>query len=279
MRNWTNRLGNPQRQGDYIDPETGLLVCGICGEAKQRRIELLGRQEVVPVACRCVREENAVRKEALAQEKAAYRLARRRTSCFGEDDKKAGFTFATDDRRDVQLSDRVRGYVQHFAEFRREGRGLLLLGPNGTGKTFYACCIANALLEAGYSARVTNFALIASELQGTFDKQGVHNALLRTDLLVLDDLAAERDTAFMNEIVFQVIDARCATQKPMIVTSNLSAQAFFKPDTIERGRVFSRLKEVCIPLSVTGTDRREEQLRQRMADDLARLHSNDMEAK
>lgn len=235
MRNWTNRLGNPQRQGDYIDPETGLLVCGICGEAKQRRIELLGRQEVVPVACRCVREENAVRKEALAQEKAAYRLARRRTSCFGEDDKKAGFTFATDDRRDVQLSDRVRGYVQHFAEFRREGRGLLLLGPTGTGKTFYACCIANALLEAGYSARVTNFALIANELQGTFDKQGVHNALLRPDLLVLDDLAAERDTAFMNEIVFQVIDARCATQKPMIVTSNLSAQTFLSRIRLSEG--------------------------------------------
>ena len=65
----------------------------------------------------------------------------------------------------------------------------------------------------------------------------------------------------------------------MIVTSNLSAQAFFKPDSIERGRVFSRLKEVCIPLSVTGNDRREEQLRQRMADDIARLQSKDMEEK
>lgn len=275
MLTWSNCLGNPQRPGDHTDPETGLLVCGVCGEAKQIRIDLPWRKEVVPVACRCVREENAARKEALAQEEAAYRLARRRTSCFGGDDRKAGFTFATDDRRDAQLSDRVRGYVQHFAEFCREGRGLLLLGPTGTGKTFYACCIANALLEAGYSARVTNFSQIANELQGTFDKQGVHNALLRPDLLVLDDLAAERDTSFMNEIVFQVIDARCATQKPMIVTSNLSAQAFFKPDSIERGRVFSRLKEVCIPLSVTGSDRREEQLRQRMADDLARLKSKD----
>lgn len=271
MMNWTNRLGNPQRPGDHTDPETGLLLCGTCGEPKQTRINLLGQDMVVPCDCRCVREQKATRKTALRQEEAACRLTRRRYICFGDDAKKAGYTFDKDDQRDAALSRRVRGYVEHFGELRQQGRGLLLLGPTGTGKTFYACCIANALLEAGYTARVTNFAVIANELQGTFDKAGVHRELKQPDLLVLDDLAAERDTSFMNEIVFQVVEERCVAQKPLVVTSNLSAQAFFKPDTIERGRVFSRLKEVCIPLSVTGTDRRDEQLRQRVGNDLALL--------
>lgn len=271
MNDWKNNLGNPQNPGDYIDPNTGLLICGACGEAKQRQVELLGRMMLVPVDCLCIREKKAAMADALKREEAAYRLARRRASCFGEDDRKAGFTFAVDDRRNRQLSDHVRGYTQHFAKFQHDGRGLLLLGPTGTGKTFYACCIANALLDAGYSVCVTNFVQIAAELQGTFDKGRVHAALLKPDLLVLDDLAAERDTSFMNEIVFQVVDGRCSAKKPLVVTSNISAQEFFKPDSIERGRVFSRLKEMCIPLSVTGPDRREEQLRQRMAEDLAQL--------
>lgn len=271
MTGWGNRLGNPPKPNDRVDPATGLLLCGVCGEPKQIRINLLGQDMVVPCDCRCVREQKAAIEKAVRQEEAACRLARHRANCFGDDAKKAGYTFARDDQRDAELSRRVRGYVKQFAKFRQEGRGLLLLGPTGTGKTFYACCIANALLEAGYSVRVTNFAEIANELQGTFDKAGVHRELKRPDLLVLDDLAAERDTSFMNEIVFQVVEERCAAKKPLVVTSNLSAQSFFKPDTIERGRVFSRLKEVCIPLSVTGSDRRDEQLRRRIGNDLALL--------
>ena len=78
MLTWSNCLGNPQRPGDHTDPETGLLVCGVCGEAKQLRIDLPWRKEVVPVACRCVREENAARKEALG----ALRLPRQKEGAF-----------------------------------------------------------------------------------------------------------------------------------------------------------------------------------------------------
>ena len=165
----------------------------------------------------------------------------------------------------------MRGYARQFEKFKQEGRGLLFLGSTGTGKTFYACCIANALIDAGYSAIVTNFAQIANDLQGTFDKAQVHNRLLRADLLVLDDLAAERDTSFMQEIVFQVVEERSAAKKPLIVTSNVSTQEFMNPGDLARRRVFSRLKEVCIPIAVTGADRREEQLRKRVAGDQALL--------
>lgn len=272
MSFWGERLGNPERDGDYIDPGTGLLVCGACGEPKQTRLEILGTVQTVPCDCRCIREEKEWQRAEQAHRDAQYKAARRRTACFEDDVKKAGFTFAADDQRDSKLSRQVRGYVQRFRQYRQEGRGLLLLGPTGTGKTFYACCIANALIDAGHSAVVTNFAKIANDLQGTFDKAQVHNRLIRADLLVLDDLAAERDTSFMQEIVFQVVEERSAAQKPMVVTSNLSMQEFFHPADMARQRVFSRLKEVCIPLSVTGTDRREDQLRRRAAEDQALLY-------
>lgn len=271
MSEWYNRLGNPQAPGDYTDPETGLLVCGVCGEPKQMRVELLGMVQTVPCDCRCIQEEKDRQREEQARRDAEYRAARRRTECFREDMRKAGCTFDSDDQRNAKLARQVRGYARQFEKFKQEGRGLLFLGPTGTGKTFYACCIANALIDAGYSAIVTNFAQIANDLQGTFDKAQVHNRLLRADLLVLDDLAAERDTSFMQEIVFQVIEERSAAKKPLIVTSNVSTQEFMNPGDLARRRVFSRLKEVCIPIAVTGADRREEQMRKRVAGDQALL--------
>lgn len=271
MSEWNNRLGNPPAPGDYTDPETGLLVCGVCGEPKQMRVELLGMAQTVPCDCRCIQEEKSRQREEQARRDAEYRAAKRRTECFRDDMRKAGCTFDSDDQKNAKLARQVRGYVRQFEKFRQEGRGLLFLGPTGTGKTFYACCIANALIDAGYSAIVTNFAQIANDLQGTFDKAQVHNRLLRADLLVLDDLAAERDTSFMQEIVFQVVEERSAAKKPLIVTSNVSTQEFMNPGDLARRRVFSRLKEVCIPIAVTGADRREEQMRKRVAGDQALL--------
>lgn len=271
MSEWNNRLGNPPAPGDYTDPETGLLVCGVCGEPKQMRVELLGMAQTVPCDCRCIQEEKSRQREEQARWDAEYRAAKRRTECFRDDMRKAGCTFDSDDQKNAKLARQVRGYVRQFEKFRQEGRGLLFLGPTGTGKTFYACCIANALIDAGYSAIVTNFAQIANDLQGTFDKAQVHNRLLLADLLVLDDLAAERDTSFMQEIVFQVVEERSAAKKPMIVTSNISTQEFMNPGDLARRRVFSRLKEVCIPIAVTGADRREEQMRKRVAGDQALL--------
>lgn len=271
MSEWNNRLGNPPAPGDYTDPETGLLVCGVCGEPKQMRVELLGMAQTVPCDCRCIQEEKSRQREEQARRDAEYRAAKRRTECFRDDMRKAGCAFDSDDQKNAKLARQVRGYVRQFEKFRQEGRGLLFLGPTGTGKTFYACCIANALIDAGYSAIVTNFAQIANDLQGTFDKAQVHNRLLRADLLVLDDLAAERDTSFMQEIVFQVVEERSAAKKPLIVTSNVSTQEFMNPGDLARRRVFSRLKEVCIPIAVTGADRREEQMRKRVAGDQALL--------
>lgn len=271
MSDWTNRLGNPQATGDYMDAKSGLLMCGACGEPKQHVIDLAGTKMIVPCACRCTREQDKARKEALERQRAEYELSRRRTECFGDDLKKAGYTFAADDRRNAQVSDAAWGYTKDFAQQRKDGKGLLFLGTVGTGKTFYACCIANAVIDAGYSAIVTNFAQIASDLQGAFDKRSVHNQLLRADLIVLDDLAAERDTSFMQEVVFQVVEELSGAGKPMILTSNLAPQEFLHPAELPRSRVFSRVAEVCTIVSVTGADRRMERRKMEQREDRNRL--------
>ena len=51
---------------------------------------------------------------------------------------------------------------------RAENLGLLLWGGVGTGKSFLAGCIANALMEQEVPVRMTNFARILNELNGSF---------------------------------------------------------------------------------------------------------------
>ena len=255
----------------YVDNDTGLLMCGVCRKPKQMRIEILGELRTVPVLCDCEEEQRKREMEEAKERQRQIRIQRAKERCFGRGDRKAGFTFDLDDNRDAKTSGMMRGYVEHFAEMSERGKGLLLFGPTGTGKTFYACAIANALIEQGYSAIVTTFAEISADLQGTWAKNEVYNELNSVDLLVLDDLAAERNTEYMQEIVFTVIDARCAANKPMIVTSNLTADEFKKPTTQERGRIFSRLQEACLPVAVMGRDRRSEKMVREANSDYALL--------
>ena len=80
----------------------------------------------------------------------------------------------------------------------------------------------------------------------------------RFDLLVLDDLAAERDTEYMGEIVMSIIDSRYRAHKPVIVTTNLTQKEIRNPSGIRRQRVLSRLFEMCMMIEVSGEDKRRQ---------------------
>lgn len=225
----------------------------------------------MPVVCACATEAYNAQEEARKQEERRKRIERRRESCFGRGSRKASFTFDADDGTDPQTMKIAKGYVERFETMKERGKGLLFLGNTGTGKTFTSCAIANALLDKGYSVRVTTFAEVAAKLQGNWDKQEVYDELCDYALLVLDDLGAERDTSYMSEIVFTVVDARSAAKKPMIVTTNIDAGEFANGGEMAKNRVFSRLYEMCLPVTVNGRDRRRERMMQETAADMAML--------
>lgn len=101
-------------------------------------------------------------------------------------------------------------------------------------------------------------------------KQRYLDDLNRLDLLVIDDLASERDTAYMNEMIFNIIDSRYRSGRPLIVTSNLTKTDLMAPGSIDRQRIYSRLLEMCVPVEVKGMDRRQKKLSDDSAD-MARL--------
>lgn len=134
------------------------------------------------------------------------------------------WTFAADDGADPKTTGIAKRYVEKFDLMKERGKGLLFFGSVGTGKTFHAACIANALIDRGYPCLVTNFARLVNTLSGMYEgKQQYIDSLNKFDLLVLDDLAAERDTEYMNEIIQNIVDSRYRAGLPTIVTTNLTA--------------------------------------------------------
>ena len=95
------------------------------------------------------------------------------------------------------------------------------------------------MIDKQVRASVTNFPRILNKLQGFGeDKQEFLDKLSRYDLLVIDDLGVERDTSYSVEQVFNVIDARSRTGKPLIVTTNLSLADLQNPSSLGYARIY-----------------------------------------
>ena len=142
---------------------------------------------------------------------------------------------------------------------RAENLGLFLWGGVGTGKSFLAGCIANALMEQEVPVRMTNFARILNELNSSFSgRNDVVDKLCRYPLLIIDDFGMERGTEYGLEQVYNVIDSRYRSRKPLIVTTNLTLDSLQNPLDTAHARIYDRLLEMCAPILFTGENFRRE---------------------
>lgn len=252
-------------QGDYYGDD-GLLMCGKCNTPKQTRVFIFDKERTPFCLCKCEVEkrdrEEAERKriEFEKQVKSYRRMG------FPES-RMQYWTFANDDGTNAKISAVARNYVENFDRMRKDGKGLLLFGKTGTGKSFAAACIANALIDKGYPVLMTNFARIRNTVQGLFGgRQEYYDSFNRFPLLILDDLAAESKTEYMQEIVYEVVNNRSLAGLPLIVTANLTADELKNPADVTNQRIFSRLYEMCLPFEVAGADRRRDTLKEAHAE-------------
>lgn len=59
-------------------------------------------------------------------------------------------TFDNDDGARPEITAGMKKYCENFSDLRKSGKGILLYGTVGTGKSFFAACIVNELVSKGY---------------------------------------------------------------------------------------------------------------------------------
>lgn len=272
-------VGLTDTEGNISDYEVGnLRYCGKCGKPNARiKRNGSGDKLYFDMMCDCDKakaekerasrppiDQEAVNRKRREEEDREKKIQteKRRNRAF-TDVRLKKWTFDSDDNANAHITSVAKKYVENFYTMEKRGKGLLLYGGVGTGKTYIAACIINALVEQGVTCKLTNFSRLANEWMAREfnEKQNFIDGLNTYELLVIDDLGSERSSDFMNELVYSVIDTRHKSGKPMIVTTNLSGDDLKHPKDVTSERVFSRLFEMCIPVEVKGQDRRKLKLR------------------
>lgn len=262
------KLMKTQKNPEDYTGEDGLLYCGRCHTPKQTRMDtnpMTGEPGpvLVPIACQCVRTR--ADKERRRQEREQFGMKIRQ---LWED----GISypeglrdrFSGDDRRNAKLSDACGRYVEQWEAMRKDNIGILFYGSVGTGKTFFASCIGNGLLDRLVPVAVTNFPRLLNLLQGTQNRQRLLDRLSVYKLLIIDDLGVERDSPYAAEQVFNVVDARARSKLPLIVTTNLTLEELEHPASMQYARIYDRILELCpVRLKLAGGSRRVENAERR----------------
>lgn len=239
--------------------ENGLIMCGRCKTPKQHRVTNNGKSVIVSIQCKCQKiaeEEHEARKK---RERFDNHMKWLHENVGVSDLSYRRFTFALDDGKDARASAFSKRYVEKWESMLAEGFGIMFFGSVGSGKSFLACAIANALIEKQVPATVTNFPRLLNIIQGRENRQEFIDRLQKYKLLVLDDLGVERDSPFACEQVYNVIDSRAQSGLPLIVTTNLSLDEMQNPANMQLKRIYDRIMEMCpIRIKLAGESRRVE---------------------
>lgn len=243
--------------GDYIGPD-GLLYCGKCHTPKQMRGSGVLAGKLLSITCAC-KEDEAQAAELEAKRK---RIEDLRARCLPvEAMHKRVFATAGDEKH----IEAARRYVERWEQMRAKNIGLMFWGNTGTGKTYAAQCIANALIDREIPVMYTTAVdLVAKLMNRETRREEFMEQLRKVPLLIIDDVGAERDTAFSREQICAVIDARSESGKPLVVTTNYTVGEMKKREDSVLERFFNRLLGCCAPVAVIGDSKRNAIAAQKM---------------
>jgi DNA replication protein DnaC len=178
----------------------------------------------------------------------------------------------------------VERFAQEFSPVRdmQSEHGLLLMGPCGVGKTHLVVAALKEIVLRGHSGLFYDYRELLKEIQDSYNAEsqstemGVLEPVLKTEVLVLDDLGSSKPSAWALETVGHILNSRYNEKRVTLLTTNYldtdtSAGASsqratgLRPGALEDSlsdrigkRIRSRLYEMCRTLEIYAPDYRKE---------------------
>jgi DNA replication protein DnaC len=242
-------------------------ICPYCERVvPQKVIEILGNKRTVQPICEC-EANKAIEPIRAAQE---YQQKKDIEQLFsihnlGERFKESKFQNFIVRPGAEKCLEIAKKYVNEFDT--RKGESLMFWGNTGNGKTHLAAAIANELKAYGKIVVFISMPDLLAKIKATFNKKNdesesqIMKALQKCDLLIIDDIAAEKASDWVQEIVFRIVDGRYKNTKPIFVTSNLEPKEL--AEKIGK-RAYDRLIEISQPIKNEATSYRREKAKMRM---------------
>lgn len=163
--------------------------------------------------------------------------------------------FRIETHPDQEAAAKVRKWVEH--DF-GERRNLILSGPVGTGKSGLALGAMYEIHMRNISCKFSTFSMLLDQLRPANDddkaaKRENLASLIRTGLLVIDDLGTHKESEWTAQQLFDLINGRTSHRRPFIITTNWTVQEM--SDALD-DRLMSRLAEATDIVPVVGRDLR-----------------------
>ena len=228
----TANAANSPVEGDYL--QDGLMYCGKCHTPKQTMApNPFGEPFLVGVPCKCKTEE--LRRERAEKEK--ERIEDLRHRAFDTEGMFAK-TFMNDDGKTPEFTTVARNYAEIIAQpDKTQWMGMILYGEVDGGKSYAAASVVNELVDRGISCPMRTSISLANDNYRAQDKNEYLRSLDRYRLLVLDDLGAERESPWMFEVIYQIVDYRTRSGLPMLITANLTWDEIKNPQDRRNERI------------------------------------------
>ena len=240
--------GEEQRKNGTYTAEDGLLRCAECHSPLQAVVEEMKpflQDGICPIPCLCMEEKDIEQRlESRSIQEQLRRSSDRKRSLDGG--RFVGFTFGADNGSHPDVTERCLRYADNFAEISAQGMGMLITGGIGSGKTFYACCIANKLLDEGRTVWLTAQMPLLRACDDFGTDEPTFRRIAEAELLILDDLRTEALSARQLELLHEILDTRYRSGRPLIVTTLLTPDAMRRcRSSASLSRIYSRLLSMC----------------------------------
>ena len=269
----TGLRNQKRREKDFYDDQ-GFLVCGICGEKRQDiymfpdpTADDPNRKSPIKRVRQCFCDRKAEQEEKQREQaKKDMETVSRLRSMSLMDERFADATFAKYEKNKYNEKNLryCRRYVEAFDLMIENNQGLLFWGDVGTGKSYSAACIANALMSKKIPVVMTSFVRMLDAIKNGEEQVAQMMEKMRyAKLVIFDDLGAERGTQYALEQVYNIIDSRYRQKLPMLLTTNLTIQQMKDETDTQYKRIYDRIFETCYPIQFVGVSFRRRAAKQR----------------